>query len=185
MFLLRQTPPERPVCGWPAADDFRKIFLIVVIVRFFRNKTEIVHGVLRNTGTVRRFLIAAVRISCVAGRRGRGAAAFLFLLSGWKRIETGSALPSGARFCTVFAFFFVVILPVVRLFPRFKLEEHACCGENGRDNPEHHVQIDTLKKYAMRIVVRAPQMEVTRITEMRSNGTQIRPITKATRATSP
>ena len=28
-------------------------------------------------------------------------------------------------------------------------------------------------------------MEVTRITEMRSNGTQIRPITKATRATSP
>ena len=27
-------------CGWPAADDFRKIFLIVVIVRFFRNKTE-------------------------------------------------------------------------------------------------------------------------------------------------
>ena len=67
-------------CGWPAADDFWKIFLIVVIVRFFRNKTEIVHGVLRNTGTVRRFLIAAVRISCVAGRRGRGAAAFLFLL---------------------------------------------------------------------------------------------------------
>ena len=65
-------------CGWPAADDFRKIFLIVVIVRFFRNKTEIVHGVLRNTGTVRRFLIAAVRISCVAGRRGRGAAAFFF-----------------------------------------------------------------------------------------------------------
>ena len=35
------------------------------------------------------------------------------------------------------------------------------------------------------LVVRAPQMEVTRITEMRSNGTQIRPITKATRATSP
>ena len=33
----------------------------------------------------------------------------------------------------------------------------------------------SLKKYAMRIVVRAPQMEVTRITEMRSNGTQIRP----------
>ena len=133
-------------CGWPAADDFWKIFLIVVIVRFFRNKTEIVHGVLRNTGTVRRFLIAAVRISCVAGRRGRGAAAFLFLLSGWKRVETGSALPSGARFCTVFAFFFVVILPVVRLFPRFKLEEHACCGENGRDNPEHHVQIEVLEE---------------------------------------
>ena len=46
----------------------------------------------------------------------------------------------------MFAFFFVVILPVVRLFPRFKLEEHACCGENGRDNPEHHVQIEVLEE---------------------------------------
>ena len=76
-------------------------------------------------------------------KRSRGVS--FFFLDG-RGSKPDLALPSGARFCTVFAFFFVVILPSSPPLPRFKLEEHACCGENGRDNPEHHVQIEVLEE---------------------------------------